>query len=125
MPMYDFETHELLLFASQNNGGRDAIGNLIDAMFDTYDAHPADVGKLPICELASDSYTNTHGKRIYFPIFEIVGWTERPAEVQRIKPPPIDMLAIENKSKPAGSIPPIKPTASAKPAHDMDDEIPF
>jgi hypothetical protein len=125
MPMYDLETHEPYLFTSQNNGGRDALGNLIDAMFDTYDAHPADVGKLPICELASDSYLNTHGKRIHFPIFEIVGWTERPAEVHRIKPPPINMLAIENKSNPVEPMPPIKLTASAKPAHDMDDEIPF
>jgi hypothetical protein len=127
LPMYDFETHELLLFTSQNKGGRDAIGNLVDAMFDTYDAHPADVGKLPICELASDSYLNTHGKRIHFPIFEIVGWTERPAEVHRVKPPLIDVLAIENKSKRAESTPSPKPTASAKPPRhaDLDDEIPF
>jgi hypothetical protein len=125
MPMHDFETHEPYLFTSQNKGGRDDVANLVDALFDCYDAHPQDVDKLPICDLSSDSYINTHGKRIFFPIFEIVGWTGRPAEIRRIKPPPVDTLAIEHKSEPAASTPPVKPTASAKPARDMDDEIPF
>jgi hypothetical protein len=76
-----------------------------DALSDTYDAHPQDAGKLPICELGSDSYTNTHGKKIFVPIFEVTGWTERPANVFRIKPPPLDMLAIERKAEPVESAP--------------------
>jgi hypothetical protein len=35
------------------------------------------------------------------------------------------MLALEHKSEPAESMPPVKRAASAKPARDMDDEIPF
>jgi hypothetical protein len=105
LPLYDAQTHEPYLFTSQNKGGRDAIANLVDTMFDVYSAYPQDVGKPPICELATDSYVNTHRKQIFVPIFETVGWAERPAEVRRIKPPPATMLAIEGKSP--------------------DDEIPF
>jgi hypothetical protein len=130
LPMYDFETHEPLLFTSQNQGGRDAVANLIDVMFQCYDGHPEDTGKLPICTLSSDSYTNTHQKRIYFPIFEIGGWIERPADVYRIKPLPIDMLALEHKSEPAESVPVPAPVMKEKKkavagGGVIGDEIPF
>jgi hypothetical protein len=119
MPMYDLETHEPYLFTSQNKGGRDAIANLVDAMFDCYDAHPKDIGKLPICELVTDSYINSHRKQIFVPIFETVGWAERPTEVRRIKPPPANMLAIESKS--VGNASRKKKAVGA----DFDDEIKF
>jgi hypothetical protein len=119
MPMYDLETHEPYLFTSQNKGGRDGIANLVDAMFDCYDAHPQDIGKLPICELATDSYINSHSKQIFVPIFETVGWTERPTEVGRIKPPPAAVLAIENKS--LGNVSQKKEAVGA----DFDYEINF
>ena len=125
LPLYDPASREPFIFTSTNDGGKDAVTALVDAVVDNATSHPDDADKLPICELSGDHYENSNGKTIYTPIFEIMGWTERPAAVRRIRPPPIDMLALEHKSEPAESMPPVRPTASAKPARDMDDEIPF
>jgi hypothetical protein len=66
----------------------------------------------PAHDQSSDSYKNTKGKTIFFPIFETVGFVARPEEVQRIKPPPMKMMlgndheaAEAAKSSPNDDIP--------------------
>jgi hypothetical protein len=125
--LYDLAGHGVFILTSQSRGGRDAVVNLIDAMSDVCAGHPEDVGKLPICELASDSYNNSVRKHIFFPIFETVGFAERPEEVRRIKPSPPEALAIEHKSEIPAATPTPETTSSPKTtsAADMNDEIPF
>jgi hypothetical protein len=143
MPMFDPETHEPFLFTSTNNGGRDAVGSLVGATLDNEEAHPEDAGKIPLVELGVDSYKNTRGKTIFYPLFDIIKFVEMPAAILRIKPPP-PFLAIEDHSQPAAETippadvveasaapkPPPKQKPQTKPAtkyyrDDMDDEIPF
>jgi hypothetical protein len=124
MPTYDSETHETYMFTSQSKGGRDAVANLVHALSDVYDAHPQDIGKLPICELGVGSYVNSKGRQIFYPVFETMRFVPRPEEVRRIKPlPPAMPLAIEHKA-PAETPPPDEADARAK-SDDPDDEIPF
>jgi hypothetical protein len=125
LPLYDHSSNATFIFTSQNKGGRDAVVKLIDAMADVYAGHPEDIGKLPVCILASDSYVNTHKKRIHVPIFETVGFVDRPADVHRIKPPAPALLAIEHNQELVDVTPAAKTTVSSKVARDMDDEIPF
>ena len=67
-----------------------------------FGANPEDADKVPLCQLESDSYINTHNKRIFFPIFLVLDWVELPDAVRRIKPPPPPpVLAIESKVEPA------------------------
>jgi hypothetical protein len=133
-PMFDDETRESFLFISSNQGGRDAVAILTNAFVENSELHPEDAGKLPLCSLASDSYLNTHSKRIHFPIFEIIDWIERPAAVRRIKPPPVVMLAIEQQVQPEpsteSSAPPkakskIRSKAGGGGLNALDDEVPF
>ena len=65
-----------------------------------FGANPEDADKVPLCQLESNSYINTHNKRIFFPIFLVLDWVELPDAVRRIKPPP-PVLAIESKVEPA------------------------
>jgi hypothetical protein len=134
LPMYDPETREPFLFTSTNDGGKDAVTALIDAVVDNVALHADDTNKLPVCGLASNSYLNSHGKEIFVPIFEIMNWTERPEAVRRIKPTPIEMLAIESnvvseESKSAASPSKRKPQQVAAGGGGgggiIDDEIPF
>jgi hypothetical protein len=125
LPLYDYTTNATFIFTSQNKGGRDAVVKLIDAMSAVYAVHPQDIGKVPVCTLASDSYVNTHKKHIFYPIFETVGYIERPAGVHRITPPPPATLAIEHN--PPTELVDVRPapktTVSGVP--DVADEIPF
>jgi hypothetical protein len=141
LPLFDPETHEVFLFTSVNDGGRDAVGKLVGATLDNEEVHPEDAGKLPLVELGVDSYTNTHGKKIFYPLFDILEFVEMPTSILRIKPPP--PLAIEDHTQPPAktipssdavetsttSTPPTKPKRKAKTVApyrgDMDDEIPF
>jgi hypothetical protein len=131
LPMYDPETREPFIFTSSNDGGKDAVTALVDAVVDNVALHPDATNQLPVCELASDSYVNSRGKEIFKPIFEIVGWDERPDAVRRIKPPPIDMLALEHKAAEQEVVevapkPKRQRVAAGGSARvDMDDEIPF
>jgi hypothetical protein len=155
LPFWDVESREVLLFSAANQGSRDAVANLVGAYINNIEVHPEDLNKVPLVELETDSYVNKHGKKIFYPIFEIVDWIERPAAVRRILPPPVKMLELTAApstttpmsektavvAPPAESSSPIsaksdqrepvatkaKPKKSGghAPASDMDDEIPF
>jgi hypothetical protein len=132
LPVFDPETHELFIFSSTAQGGRDAIAYLIEAYADNCTAHPEEADKLPLVELHSDHYTNKHGRVIHKPVFDIVDWIARPSVIRRLKPPPLEILAIEDKSAPApaaGLGRPTNPKRKIKvpgaSSDDIDDEIPF
>jgi hypothetical protein len=128
LPLFDPETREVYLFTSSNDGGRKAVAALIDAVTDNAVAHPEDADKAPLCQLESDSYINTNNKRIFFPIFSILDWVERPDAVRRIKPPPV--LTIESKPEPepeefGSPLPRKRRRIAVTGGGKMDDEIPF
>jgi hypothetical protein len=144
LPFWDPESRELMLFSAASQGSRDAVASLIGAYADNLAAHPEDRGKVPLVELATDSYENTHGKQIFIAIFEVVDWAERPTAVRRILPPPVRVLELTavptvpatppsdptpaKSDQRAPSVTKAKPKKSAErhaPAPDMDDEIPF
>jgi hypothetical protein len=130
LPLYDPETREPFIFVSSNDGGKDAVTALVDAVVDNVALHPDATNQLPVCELAPGSYVNSRGKEIFKPIFEIVGWDERPEAVRHIKPPPVDMLALEHKAaEPVEVEPPPKHkrqrVAAAGGGGSWNDEIPF
>jgi hypothetical protein len=140
LPFWDVESREVLLFSAANRGSRDAVASLVGAYLNDVEAHPEDLNKVPLVELESDSYTNKHGKRIFYPIFAIIDWIERPTAVRRILPPPVKMLEL---TAPPTAVPATPPTpaksdqrtpavAKAKPKKsqqstgtDFDDEVPF
>jgi hypothetical protein len=132
LPMFDPETREPFIFTASSDGGKDAVTALVDAVVDNVFLHPNATNQLPVCELASDSYVNSRGKEIFKPIFEIVGWDARPTAVRHIKPPPIDMLALEHKTEASEPVEVVSPkpkrqrvAAGGGGRADMDDEIPF
>jgi hypothetical protein len=136
VPFWDIESREVLLFSAANQGSRDAVANLIDIYVNNIAVHPDNLDKVPLVELASDSYTNNHGRQIFFPVFEILNWIERPAAVRRILPPPVKMLeltaapAAESDSRiPAESTSRAPAATKLKPnkpaTSDMDEPIPF
>jgi hypothetical protein len=135
LPLFDLKTREVYLLTSSNDGGRKAVATLVDAVVDNATSRPDDADKVPLCELESDSYVNTHNKRIFFPIFSILDWVERPDAILRIEPPPLPVLAIEDKSEASEPVevelpPPRKRQRVAAAGGggvraDMDDEIPF
>src|SRR5262249_61295632 len=105
-----------------NRGSRSAVANLIGAYADNAAAHPEESGKVPLIELATDSYKSQHGKQIYVPTFEILKWVERPDAVRRILPPPIKMLDLAALPAPAPTAIPIQQPVESS---DMSEEIPF
>jgi hypothetical protein len=127
LPMFDPETREPFIFTSSNDGGKDAVTALVDAVVDNVALHPDATNQLPVCELSSDSYVNSRGKEIFKPIFEIVGWDERPDAVRHIKPPPVDMLALEHKAAEREVVEAPKPKRQrvAGGGGNWGDEIPF
>jgi hypothetical protein len=144
LPFWDPESREVLLFSAASQGSRDAVASLIGAYADNLAAHPEDRDKVPLIELATDSYENTHGKQIFIAIFEVIDWIERPTAVRRILPPPVRVLelaavptvpatppsdpTLAKSDQRAPSVAKAKPKKSAEgraPAPDMDDEIPF
>jgi hypothetical protein len=124
-PMLDLENCEHFLFTTTSDGGRNAVAALLDAYLDNLKDHPEDTNKLPIVTLSSDSYTNSNNKKIYFPVFEIDSWDERPSAVRHIKPPPISMLTLEADANPPTKALPAPARARKNARADMDDEIPF
>jgi hypothetical protein len=139
LPFWNPETREVLVFHAANDGSKDAAANLTQAYVDHCETRPNEINFDPLIELSADSYESKHGRRIFFPIFEIVDWIERPAAVRRIVPPPVKQLELaatplaadpvpatttpteRDQREPA--VPKAKPKRSAK--SDMDDEIPF
>jgi hypothetical protein len=133
VPLWDPGTREGFIFTTSSQGGRDAVTSLIDAYVGNCEIHPKDIDEVPLVELSSDSYVNTHGRKIHTPVFEIVSWIECPAALRRIKPPPVVTLAIEHKPEAEpefGSDVSAKPKprrnqATASSGGGIDDEIPF
>jgi hypothetical protein len=140
LPFWDVESREVLLFSATSQGSRDAVANLIGTLVNNIAANSEDSNKVPLVELATDSYVNNHGKQIFYPLFEIVEWIERPAAVRRILPPPVRLLELTAVPTAVPATPPGDPTpaksdkrvpagAKSKPEKpvklDFDDEIPF
>jgi hypothetical protein len=133
LPFWDLDSREVLLFSAANQGSRDAVANLIETYVNNIEAHPEDSHKVPLVELATNSYRNRHGKEIYVPVFEVINWVERPNAVRRILPPPVKMLqltaapTVAPAAPPSGTIP-VKSDSRAKskpkkPVNfDVDDE---
>jgi hypothetical protein len=118
-PSPDFKQgFQINLFSNKNLLGvrefASTAGAVIDAMNDVYDRY-ADAlesrsGKLPIVKCISvKPIISKHGTN-YSPVLEIVGWTDRPAELAGASPVATTPLA------PAGQF---------APAHDLDDDVPF
>jgi hypothetical protein len=145
LPFWNVETREILLFSATNGGSRSAVANLVGAYLNNVEVHPEDLHRVPLIELESDSYISKHGKQIFYPVFSILSWIDRPASVRRILPPP---ATLELRALPAPASPPAPaptPTKSDKrtPAVakaktkkstvddvgskpiDFDDEVPF
>jgi hypothetical protein len=145
LPFWNPESREVLLFSAANTGSRDAVAYLVEAYVNNIGVHPEDLSKVPLIELEIDSYTNSHGKQIFIPIFAIIDWIERPAAVRRIAPPPVRMLELTALLPAVPATPPTpaktdqrapaaakakpkpkNPDEASKPvSFDMDDEIPF
>jgi len=123
LPFWSPESREVLLFTASNQGSRDAVANLVDAYCNNLAEHPEDQNKVPLIELGTDSYKNTHGKHIFVPIFDMNDWIERPAAVRRVLPPPVKMLNLTALPAPAPVISPKHPDRSS--VGDTDDGIPF
>jgi len=94
LPFWDVESREILLFSATSKGSRDAVAHLVEAYIDNAEVHPEHLSRVPLIELEADSYTNKHGKKIFYPIFSILDWVERPVAVRRILPPPVKMLQL-------------------------------
>jgi hypothetical protein len=135
LPFY-VDSREVLLFSAANQGSRDAVAHLVAAYINNIEAHSEDLNKVPLIELETDSYVNKHGKKIFYPIFAIIDWIERPTAVRRILPPPVKLLQLTalptvpakppSDTIPAKSDPRAPAVAKAKPKKpvnfDMDDE---
>jgi len=140
LPFWDPESREVLLFSAANKGSRDAVAHLVEAYINDIGVHPEDLTKVPLVELETDSYINKHGKKIFYPIFAIIDWIERPAAVRRLLPPPVKMLELTAlptagpapaktdqrapavvKAKPKKSV----PSSQQSTGIDFDDEVPF
>ena len=141
LPFWDVETREVLLFSATSQGSRDAVARLVEAYINNVEVHPEDLHRVPLIALESDHCVNKHGKKIFYPVFEIVDWIDRPAAARRILPPPVKMLELTALPSPVPATPPTPaksdqrtlaaPKAKPKksgghaPLPDMDGEIPF
>jgi hypothetical protein len=113
--MFDPETREQFIYTTSTLGGKDALAVLQDAFADHNEAKAQ--YELPIIELASDSYINQQKKTIFKPIFDNVGWCERPPTFRALKLPASALPpAIEHKPGEA---------KAQQQRGDMDDENPF
>jgi hypothetical protein len=129
LPMLDLENREIFLFTTSSDGGRDAVATLLDGYLDNLKNHPDDSAKQPLVTLANDNYTNAGGKKIFFPVFEIDGWAERPPALRHIKPPPLDMLTIKHSDTTKTETEVVKPQLKIKMlaagGGSYEEEVPF
>jgi len=63
----------IYIYATQSNGGRNAISDLCRRYSDEYRMRP---GMAAIITLGRDSYEHKTWGETYVPVFEIVGWTD-------------------------------------------------
>lgn len=121
-PSPDFKQgFQINLFSNKNLLGvrefASTAGAVIDSMnslHDEYEASPeARAGKLPIVKCVSvKPIVGKHGTN-YSPVFQIAGWTDRPAELTAAEPTP-----ATNGTRPLQPAP-----AAFDP--DLDDDVPF
>lgn len=94
-----------------------AVIDAMNAVYDDYDSAPeSKAGKLPIVKCASvKPIVSKHGTN-YSPVLQIIGWTDRPAEL------------AETPSAPVNEEPRQLQTAAAFDTDfdtDLDDDVPF
>jgi hypothetical protein len=135
LPFWNPETREVLVLHAANDGSKDAVANLTQAYVANCETRPEQINFDPLIELNVDSYESKHGRRIYFPAFDIINWIERPAAARRIMPPPVKQLELAANSV-ADPVPATAAPAKAKTkvkmkeqkaggGVDFDDEVPF
>ena len=140
LPFYDEETRQNYIIIAAY-GARDAVADLLQAVFDHGVAHPQDAGKLPLVEFCVREYPKNDGTTGYALYFEIDGWVDRPEAVLHVRPPPLNITPQADKgngktasaaTSTAASKP--SPDDTAKPQRkiavvggkpDHDDEVPF
>jgi len=87
LPLFHPETRETFIFSTTTDGGTRAVGSLVNAF--VAERRERAGATLPVVELDNDSYFNNKNKRIFAPILDIIGWTDRPVGVKRSLPPPM------------------------------------
>lgn len=111
---------QINLFSNKNLLGvrefASTAGAVIDSMNDLYDlyigAPEAREGKLPVVRCVDvKPIVGKHGTN-YSPIFQIMSWTDRPAELVEAPPQQSDHGAYAREASPAY-------------ADDLDDDVPF
>jgi hypothetical protein len=115
LPQAD-DAGQLFVYSTSSRGGKEAIANLLEAYGDFCEQEGKN--KFPLVGLSSDHYGHPEFGRVEVPIFEILAWRDRPANVKQIKPPAAStpLLTIEHTAEPA---------AEKKKPNAFDDEIPF
>jgi len=116
LPFWHQETHEVLLLHAANAGSRKAVGNLAQAYAVHREAHPDQADYDPLIELNADHYDGKH-RRIFYPLFDIIDWVQRPERLLRVIPPSAKALDLVALPSPTVDIP-IKQQAP-----DFDDNI--
>jgi hypothetical protein len=113
LPLAD-DAGQLFVYSTSSRGGKDAIANLLEAYGDFCEQES--INKLPLVGLSSDHYPHPEYGRVGVPIFEILRWVDRPADIKQIKPPAsaAPLLAIDHVAEPP-----------AEKKNALDDEIPF
>jgi hypothetical protein len=108
-------------------GPRELISNAlalwqgIDELHNAYLAElEANPGRVPLVTLADVNQVNNPSGISYEPVFKIVDWVARPADL------PISGIAVAAPAPAPASAPaPAKPQKRGNTRADMDDEIPF
>jgi hypothetical protein len=134
VPFWNPDSREVLLFHAANDGSRDAVANLVQAYVDNREAHPDQADYDPLIELGADHYDGQH-RRIFYPLFDIVDWIERPVAVRRVLPAPMKLLELTAMPASPPTTPPkleqsAATVAKSKPKTPVtsemdDDEIPY
>jgi hypothetical protein len=101
LALHDPATREQFIFSTSSGGGKDALANLQEAFADHNEERAADDYEWPFVELASDSYVNTYGKKIFKPIFETVSWVKPPPAFRLPKPPASTAVTADFTRRPA------------------------
>ena len=81
LPLVDPQTSQVYVYTTSSPGGKDAIGSLLEAFTDFREQEKND--KLPLVNLSNDHYPHQQFGRVDVPIFEILGWQERPPNVKQ------------------------------------------
>jgi hypothetical protein len=140
LPLYDDETRQNYIIVAIYQA-RDAVADLLTAVAEHGIDHPEDAGKLPLVKFCVRKYPKDDGTTGYALYFDIDGWVDRPAAVQHVRPPPLNITSQADKgngkaASASTSTAASKPSTDdkAKPQRkiavvggkpDYDDEVPF